>query len=119
MDYNSDFSHDLEVGLIGERKLGEILDHSTIEVKTDFGTLKTGNVFVEYSSRGKASGISRTKAQYYAFVLTNDIIVIVPTQYLKDKCRPYLNTNRDVTGGDSETSKGVLLPIVDLFKLDN
>ena len=34
---------------------------------------------------------------------------------LKKLCRPYLNTKRDVKGGDDNTSKGILLPIKDLL----
>jgi hypothetical protein len=31
-------------------------------------------------------------------------------------CRKYLNTSRDVVGGDSNTSKGILLPMEDFLK---
>jgi hypothetical protein len=31
-------------------------------------------------------------------------------------CRKYIGTNRDILGGDSNTSKGILLPMEDLFK---
>jgi len=33
---------------------------------------------------------------------------------LKDKCRKYLGTRRDVVGGDNNTSKGILLPVYEL-----
>jgi hypothetical protein len=35
---------------------------------------------------------------------------------LKSICREYLNTTKDIVGGDENTSKGILLPIIKLFK---
>ena len=35
---------------------------------------------------------------------------------LKNICRCYIGTNRDVRGGDNNTSKGVLVPITELTK---
>ena len=58
MDYNSDFKYDLKVGQIKEKELGDIFNNSKVEVKYDLQALGTGNVFVEYWSRGKKSGLS-------------------------------------------------------------
>ena len=55
---------DLLVGQVRERKLGELLEGKGVEVKSDFMAQRTGNVFVEYRSRGKLSGISTTEAEY-------------------------------------------------------
>ena len=115
MNYNSDFKYDLELGQLGEQKLSEILHHKRIEVKTDLLTPKTGNVFIEYSSRNKPSGIATTQAEYYAIVIGETIILKTTTE-LKSIARKYLNTKRDVLGGDNNTSKGVLVPIVDLVR---
>jgi hypothetical protein len=114
MDYRSDFEYDLKVGQVAEKELGEILENKTIEVKRDLLTAKTGNVFIEYSSRGKPSGIATTKSDFYCIVI-EDTFIILPTKLLKKKGRPYLNTNRDVLGGDDNTSKGILLPVIDLI----
>lgn len=114
MNYNSDFKYDLQVGQLGEQKLAEILNDSKIEVKTDLKAHQTGNVFIEYSSRNKPSGISTSEAEYYAFIIKGSI-VIKKSSHLKDICRKYLGTNRDVLGGDNNTSKGILLPIKDLL----
>jgi hypothetical protein len=115
LNYNSDFKYDLELGQLGEQKLSEILHHKRIEVKTDLLTPKTGNVFIEYSSRNKPSGIATTQAEYYAIVV-NETIILKTTTELKSIARKYLNTKRDVLGGDNNTSKGVLVPIVDLVR---
>jgi len=76
--------------------------------------MNTGNVFIEYSSRGKLSGISTSEAEWWALIVSDDVIKLVKIERLKELCRPYLGTKRDVRGGDSDTSKGILLPISEL-----
>ena len=115
MEYNSNFKYDLQLGQLGEQHLAKILMNKKIEVKTDYQATQTGNIFVEYYSRGKASGITTTQAQWYAFLLSNDKIILISTEELKDICRKYLWTKRDVKGGDNNTSQGILLPIKDLL----
>lgn len=112
MKYNSDFKYDLKIGQLKEEELGNILNDKTVEVKYDLMALKTGNVYVEYESRGKKSGISTTKADYYCFVLDNTLHMI-ETGLLKDRCRKYINTIRDSRGGDSNSSRGI--PLDELF----
>ena len=114
MDYNNDFKYDLSVGQIKEKALGDILTGAKIEVKYDLTALETGNVFVEYSSRGKNSGLSTSTADYYCFCF-GDTLHLIKTQDLKARCRRWVGTKRDVFGGDSNTSKGILLPINELF----
>lgn len=114
MKYCSDFKYDLEIGQIKEKELAEIFTNATIEVKNDLAAYKTGNVFVEYESRNKPSGISKSQSDYYCFCF-NDSYHIIKTEKLKELCRKYLNTKRDVLGGDENTSKGILLPIKDLL----
>jgi hypothetical protein len=110
MDFCSDFRYDLEVGQIAEKELASVLANEKIEVKRDMMAAKTGNIFIEYSSRGKPSGIATTQAKYYCFAI-DELYIFVPTNKLKDLVRPYLFTNRDVVGGDNDTSKGILFPL--------
>ena len=117
MKHNSDFAYDLQLGLKGENLVYNMLSNEKIEVKTDFQAKDTGNVFVEYKSRGKLSGISTTHAKWFCFVLSNENIIFVDTIKLRNICREYLNTKRDILGGDNNTSKGILLPINQLIKL--
>ena len=114
MKYNNDFKYDLEVGQIKEKELSDIFLNKKIEVKHDLKASKTKNVYVEYFSRGKPSGISTSESDYYCFCFGNTFHLI-ETSDLKRKCRAYLQTDRDRLGGDSNTSKGILLPINDLF----
>jgi hypothetical protein len=114
MNYNNDFKYDLKVGQVKEKELGDIFSSSTVEVKYDLQALKTNNVYVEYFSRGKLSGISSSKSDYYCFAF-GDTFHLIKTKILKDRCRKYLNTDRDKKGGDNDTSKGILLPLKELL----
>jgi hypothetical protein len=114
MEYCSDFRYDLKLGNIKEEELAEIFANKKIEVKYDQLSLKTGNIFIEYESRGKKSGISKSEAEYYCYAF-GDTFHLVKTQDLKDRCRKYLGTSRDTYGGDNNSSKGILLPITELF----
>lgn len=114
---NYAFDLDLKDGLEGESHLADILKNKKIEVKTDYGVGDTGNLVVEYASRGKKSGISTTQADYWAFVFagdySKDIIVMVKTERLKN----LLSKDRFkiVTGGDKGTSKLYLIPKEELL----
>ena len=114
MKYNNDFKYDLKVGQAKEEELGKIFSDKKVEVKYDLQALKTGNVYVEYYSRGKKSGISTSEAEYYCFAF-GDTFHLIGTKLLKSRCRKYIGTNRDKRGGDSNTSKGILLPITELL----
>jgi len=117
MNYCSDFKYDLEVGQVKEKELANIFENAKIEVKNDLAAHKTGNIFVEYESRNKPSGISTSKADYYCFCFS-DSFHIIKTEKLKTLCRKRLGTKDDVRGGDNNTSKGILLPIKDLWTQD-
>ena len=114
MKHNNDFRYDLKVGQKKENELAEILESSTIEVKHDLQALNTGNVYIEYFSRGKRSGISTSEADYWC-ICFGDSFHILKSDELKSRCRKYIGTSRDKEGGDSNTSKGILLPIKELL----
>jgi len=109
MEHNNDFKFDLFIGQSYETQLSKLLG-KRIEVKRDFRALETGNIFVEYESRNKPSGIATTEAEYWCYWLSEEHCILIKTERLKELCRKYLNTNRDTIGGDSNTSKGILLP---------
>ena len=115
MDYNNDFKYDLALGQLGEGWLGHLLSSKTIEVKFDFGCYRTGNFYIEYESRGKKSGIATTEATHWAFIIEDiESIIIIETERLKRLAREYYHNS--VKGGDNNTSKMVLIPIVNLWK---
>jgi len=114
MKYCNNFRHDLEVGQLAEKELGNIFENSTIEVKNDLKAPKTGNLFIEYMSRGKLSGISTTEADYWCFYV-GEVFMIIPTAKLKAIVEKLKDTNAERLGGDNDTSMGVLLKITDLL----
>jgi hypothetical protein len=116
MNFCSNFEYDLRVGQVKEFELAKILENENIEVKRDLKAHLTGNIFVEYFSRGKKSGISNSKSNWYCFVISEYSFFFIKTEDLKIKCRMYLKTKRDVLGGDNNTSRGILLPISELIK---
>ena len=133
MDYNSDFKYDLALGQLGEGWLGQLLSSKTIEVKFDFGCYRTGNFFIEYESRGKPSGLATSQADYYFLIassekgerLKNDVsdlqhddilhAVLIHKERLKELCRKVPKNRLRISGGDNNTSVGVLIKAVELI----
>lgn len=132
MDFNGDFKYDLALGQLGEGWVGKMLSSKTIEVKFDFACYRTGNFYIEYESRGKPSGIATTKADYWMLIAStekgvelkkqlrdiekDDVLysIMLSTEQLKELCRTkYYRKN--VSGGDSKTSTGILIKSKDLL----
>lgn len=144
VEYNSDFKKDLEFGKEAENLTVKILKQRwpktkrvtgyhkewdieipeidmTIEAKYDKQTegpdRKTGNLFIECESRGEPSGIETSKADYWFYWYCSlRKLVRIPTSLLKETIRK--NNFRKVNGGDSNSSKGYLVP-VKLFEKEN
>lgn len=116
MKFNSDFAFDLQMGQDEEIWLADLLRGKTVEVKRDYIASRTGNLFVEFSSRGKASGLATTKANFWAFILDGERVVIVPTKYLQQVARQAYSEGRTVRGGDNNTSEGVLVKVEELVR---
>ena len=117
-DRKTNFDYDLIIGQQGEKLVDHIFKNATVEVKRDFWTGTTGNIAVEFESRGKPSGISKTKSDYYAFVLAqefrDEVIIIIKTSRLKEIAREYYLKGHVKEMGDDKTSLSVLIPIKDL-----
>ena len=118
MKFNSDFAFDLALGQAEEIWLADLLRGKTVEVKRDFIASRTGNVFVEFQSRGKASGLATTRADFWAFILDGERVIIVPTQFLQQVARKAYKQGRTVRGGDNNTSEGVLVRVKELVSND-
>jgi hypothetical protein len=123
MDYNNDFRYDLKVGQVGESLLGGLLSGSiTCEVKRDFWIGRTGNIAVEFESRGKPSGITTSEADYWAFVLAqeynDEVIVFIKAERLKRIAREFYKKGSVKDMGDNNTSKAVLFPISEIINAE-
>jgi len=119
MNYNSDFQYDLKFGKEGETEIAKLLNNSEVEVKRDRQTQKTGNLYIEYESRGKPSGIKTTKANKWAYILQDGCILIVDTELLKKALRYLIKARlcvKDMSGGDNNTSLGVLVSVERLME---
>ncbi len=119
MKYNNDFRHDLEFGQMGEQTVAEIVAGDTTEVKSERDIwANTGNHFVETESRGKPSGICTTQAKYWTVnFYRNGVFCFNITLEVKDLKRIVLeHKHNKVKGGDSDTSRGVLVPIKELME---
>ncbi len=123
LKYNKDnkFDIDLEFGEKFEKSLAKILTLGKIEVKTERDKWKkTGNIAIELMSRGKLSGLTITKAEWWCQILTikgNIVgIYMVPVKKLKKIVKKSVEFGRGrvVMGGDNDTSEIALIPLEDL-----
>lgn len=119
MIHNNDFKYDLEFGVLnGETWFHELVTNKKVEVKSDRRTVETGNVYIEYWSRGKPSGIATTQADYYVYKIAEDTAFIISTEQLKKRLKQLVEdckARKDVKGGDNNTSFGILCKLKDLL----
>ena len=119
MKYSSSFTHDLNFGELAEDWVKNIFSEGTkVEVKSDTMAHITGNIFIEYESRGKPSGIATTDANYWIYKINElNFALIFDVIKLKEKLRYYFKNNMYMkNGGDNNTSKGFLIPITQILK---
>ena len=119
MIHNNDCKFDLEFGVLnGETWFHELVSNKKIEVKSDRKTAETGNVYIEYWSRGKPSGIATSQADYYVYKVAEDTAFIISSQELKIRLKKLVEigkARKDVKGGDNNTSFGILCKLTDLL----
>jgi hypothetical protein len=117
--YEPHFDLDLEFGQVYEKKLQDLLtEKGRIEVKTDRMAHSTGNIVVEFESRGKPSGIATTKADYWCFwIEQTGVGIFIPTEKLRtiaEKCRVVAGGDKDKEG--KPTSKMYLVSLEKILK---
>lgn len=122
--YEPRFDIDLKRGKVGEDKVLHILDsltQSRVEVKTDYGVWKTGNLFIEFEKQNRdgdwvPSGIEATEADYWAFAF-RDGAIIVETERLRAIVNAYREEGAiGFRPGNSHSAgaRGVKLPLSSL-----
>lgn len=82
-----------------------------IEHKRDCGTVRTGNLFIEYAQASGPSGIATTQADTWALEYDENTWLLVPTRRLLQLCRLAYRERRRTRGGDYDRQRGVLLPL--------
>ena len=111
------FEKDLSYGKKHEKMVMKSLEK--YELKTDRKAYQTGNVYVEFESRNKNSGIRTSKSNTWIFKIVNSkdthlFSIHIPLSRLK---KLVSKDYRVVPGGDNLTSKGYLVPIKDLITI--
>ena len=109
------FTKDLSYGKKHEKLVMKSMEN--FELKTDRMAHKTGNVYVEFQSRGKDSGIRTSKSDTWIFKIVSKgdrhlFSIHIPLTRLK---KLVSKDYRVVLGGDNLTSKGYLVPMTDLI----
>ena len=110
IQFNQDYRYDLSYLRNGI--------FETAEVKHDLLYATTGNVVIEIMSRGKASGITRSLADVWYYVLGDDIYEAKRPDILLFLIQHY-DRSRKVNGGDNRTSLVCVIPyhhFCDVFK---
>lgn len=88
------------------------------EVKADRMTYKTGNICIEYECFGKPSGITTTKADWYAYFEIRGhkfCLYMIPVKALRSRIRKH-KYFKTISGGDNNASKCYLFKKQDLEK---
>ena len=109
------FTKDLSYGKKHEKLVMKSMEN--FELKTDRMAHKTGNVYVEFQSRGKDSGIRTSKSDTWIFKIVSKgdrhlFSIQIPLTRLKKLVSTYY---RIVPGGDNLTSRGYLVPLTHLI----
>ena len=109
------FTKDLSYGKKHEKLVMKSMEN--FELKTDRMAHKTGNIYVEFQSRNKDSGIKVSKADTWIFKIvsgkdTHLFSIQIPLTRLK---KLVSKDYRVVPGGDNLTSRGYLVPLKDLI----
>ena len=85
------------------------------EVKWDLKATQTGNVAIEYESRGRPSGLSVTQADYLLYKLGQGAWYLLETAVLSRKLFDEKDYFRRVTGGDKGSGTKMFLVKVSAF----
>jgi len=128
------FKADLEMGEHYQRKVLELIEYddcgmskgcykpydlwivydgerTTIEVKADRMTQRTGNMVIEYECNGTSSGITSSTADYWVYFIHNTgIYFIIPSSEIRRLIAEKVYT-RIIKGGDGLRSSMYVFPM--------
>jgi len=116
VSFNDDYKYDIK--MFSEKRNEEVL----FEVKTDVYPNDTGNLAIEIRYKGKPSGISHTKADWFVYWyrdISFNNVWMIKVDDLKSLIKK--SNFRIVNGGDGNQSQLVLIPRKEYkkyFKID-
>ncbi|MBI1227427.1 MAG: hypothetical protein GC192_19505 [Bacteroidetes bacterium] len=87
----------------------------TFEVKNDLMAHQTGNVAIEYESRGKATALAATTASFWVYKFAGQFFAF-KTETLKRKLFEEKQYFKAVTGGDAGSNTKMYLVKVEVLK---
>ena len=120
MNNDKRFDIDLQYGQVFEQKVADMLQNKKIEVKTERDKWKdTGNIVIEFESRGRPSGIASTEAEYWFHNLAIGDNIVMTLVFPTKTLRNYIASNNPkmVRGGDNMTSRLYLIKLQDLVTM--
>jgi hypothetical protein len=120
MNNDKRFDLDLQYGQVFEQKVADMLQNSKIEVKTERDKWSsTGNIVVEFESRGRPSGIATTEADFWFHNLAigNDIVMTLVFPVYKLRSYIAKHMPKMIRGGDDNTSRMYLISLTDLVTI--
>lgn len=129
MENVSDFRTDLEFGQEAERILGGYLRNGSFEIKRDRMMHRTGRLYIEWQSRGKASGVAMDDINPIWLYCSDDITFgfFMDASHLREAIKLYKAECEEglveppcdwrKEGGDENTSLGALIDVHDLVRI--
>lgn len=105
------FDLDLREGQAREDALAHVLLRSKVEVKSDKGCRRTGNLFIELRQKTQPSGFATTEADWWAFEYDDDRWLFLPRGVVDEAVQRAYREGRTAKGGDFNNYDGVLVPI--------
>lgn len=104
---NDDNKHDLTMSLFDGPKF-------TVEVKNDLRSKETGNIAIEFRSRGKFSGINTTTAKFWVYKYHDNRFRALNVEHLRKDLRE--GVWQTATGGDPGSNTQFFLIPVSTFE---
>lgn len=124
--WNPDFDLDNRRGAVGESVVGTFLEAmgtATVEVKTDYGAHKTGNLYVETAQRLRdapegeyvKSGINRSEAGWWAFAgPSGNGFIAIKAELLKPLANAARSAEQRIHNENTNATKGRLVRVDDV-----
>jgi hypothetical protein len=122
--YEPRFDLDYRRGLVGEHLVGsflEALSGTRIEVKTDYGAYRTGNLYVESHQTTKdggwkPSGINISESEWYCFAGPGGVgFIAIRKEALLELAQASPRSETKVHNAQTRATKGRLVKLTDII----